>query len=160
MKNQKVFAGIILLGFGFYFYLSQNHLELFKEYITWPSLLIIIGIAFLVQGYNGKNYESILPGVIFTGFGLHFHIVNKLSIWPNNMGIFLLIISLGFLLQYQKTRNGLFQGMLFLILSIILLFYDKVIGTLGLLQNRVANFWKYSPIALIIIGLILLIKKK
>ncbi|MGV3465158.1 MAG: LiaI-LiaF-like domain-containing protein, partial [Heyndrickxia sp.] len=61
MKNQKVFAGIILLGFGFYFYLSQNHLELFKEYITWPSLLIIIGIAFLVQGYNGKNYEAILP---------------------------------------------------------------------------------------------------
>ncbi|MGV3464390.1 MAG: hypothetical protein ACO1OT_03745, partial [Heyndrickxia sp.] len=144
----------------FYFYLSQNHLELFKEYITWPSLLIIIGIAFLVQGYNGKNYEAILPGVIFTGFGIHFHIVHKLSTWPDNMGIFLLIISLGFLLQYQKTRNGLFQGMLFLILSIILLFYDKVIGTLGLLQNRVANFWKYSPIALIIIGLILLFKKK
>lgn len=160
MKNQKIFAGIILLGFGFYFYLSQNNLELFKDYITWPSLFIIVGIAFLVQGYSGKNYEAILPGVIFAGFGLHFHVVHKLSIWPNNMGIFLLIISLGFLLQYQKTRNGLFQGMLFLILSIILLFYDKVIGTLGLLENRVNTVWKYSPVALIIIGLIFLFKKK
>lgn len=160
MKNQKVFAGIILISFGLYFYLSQNHIELFKEYITWPTLFIIVGIAFLVQGYSGKNYEAILPGVIFAGFGFHFHVVHKLAIWPDNMGIFILIISLGFLLQYQKTRNGLFQGLLFLILSIILLFYDKVVSTLGLLENRANIIWKYSPVALIIIGVILLFRKR
>ena len=160
MKNQKVFAGIILIGFGLYFYLSQNHVELFKEYIKWPTLFIIVGIAFLVQGYSGKNYEAILPGVILTGFGFHFHVVHKLAIWPNNIGIFLLIISLGFLLQYQKTRNGLFQGMLFLVLSIILLFYDKVASSLGLLKNHITSLWQYSPVILIIIGIILLFRKK
>ncbi|MBS4173730.1 DUF5668 domain-containing protein [Bacillus sp. FJAT-49736] len=160
MKNQKFFDGIILIGFGLYYYFSQNHIQIFKEYITWPTLFMIVGIAFLVQGYNGKNNEAILPGVIFTGFGFHFHVVHKLAIWPNNIGVLLLIISLGFLLQYQRTRNGLFQGLLFLALSIILLFYDKLVSTLGLLENRVESIWKYSPIALVIIGIILLFRKK
>jgi hypothetical protein len=160
MKNQKIFPGIILIGFGLYFYLKQNHIEIFKEYSTWPSLFIIVGIAFLAQGYGGKDYEAILPGVILAGFGLHFHVVHKLAVWPDNMGIFILIISLGFLLRYQKTRNGLFQGMLFLVLSIILLFYDKVFSWLGLLENRVSSLWNFWPVALIVIGVLLLFFKK
>lgn len=81
MKNQKIFPGLILLGFGLYFYLEHSQIDILKEYLTLPTLLIIVGIAFLGQGYGGKDYEAILPGVILTGFGIHFHIVNRLSIW-------------------------------------------------------------------------------
>ena len=61
------------------------------------------------------------------GFGLHFHLVGKVSFWPsNNIGMLILIISLGFFLRFQKTNSGLFQAFLFLILAVLLLFYDKI----------------------------------
>ncbi|MGE6259585.1 LiaI-LiaF-like domain-containing protein [Heyndrickxia sporothermodurans] len=161
MKNQKIFSGIILLGFGLYFFLEHNHyVKMLEDYLTWPSLLIIVGIAFLGQGYGGKEYEAILPGVILVGFGLHFHIAGKLAIWPNHIGVFILIIALGFLLRYQRTRNGLFYGILFLIVSILLLFYDEVFKWLGLLENQAGSILNFWPLCLIAIGLYLLIFKR
>ncbi|MGW8901901.1 LiaI-LiaF-like domain-containing protein [Heyndrickxia sporothermodurans] len=161
MKNQKIFPGIILLGFGLYFFLTQNnHVTMLKEYLTWPTLLIIVGIAFLGQGYGGKDAESILPGVILVGFGLHFHIAGKLAIWPDHIGVFILIISLGFLLRYQKTGNGLFHGILFLFISIVLLFDDEVLKWMGLLENKAASIINFWPFLLIAIGLYLLFIKR
>ncbi|MGE8206065.1 LiaI-LiaF-like domain-containing protein [Heyndrickxia sp. NPDC080065] len=160
MKSQKIFPGIILLGFGLYFFLQQNHIEMFKDYYTWPTLLILVGIGFLGQGYGGKDYEAILPGVILVGFGLHFHIAGKLSIWPDHIGVFILIISLGFLLRFQKTRNGLFHGILFLIISIILLFYNEVFKWMGLLDTKFASILNFWPFLLIAIGLYLLFFKR
>ncbi|TYS19656.1 hypothetical protein FZC78_01100 [Rossellomorea vietnamensis] len=160
MKGQRLFPGMILIGFGIYFYLQQSNISIFREFYTWPTLLIIVGIAFLAQGYKGKDYEAILPGTILTGFGLHFHISSHIAIWPDHIGVFILIISLGCLLRYQKTGNGLFQGVLFLILAIILLFYDKVLLWLGILQggvNIIRDFW---PLIIVIIGIYLLFIKK
>ncbi|WP_433743475.1 LiaI-LiaF-like domain-containing protein [Falsibacillus pallidus] len=159
-KNQKIFPGIILIGFGLYFYLQQADIVIFKEIYTWPTLLIIVGVAFLGQGYWAQEYEAILPGVILVGFGLHFHVVNKLAIWPDHIGTFILIIALGFLLRYQKTGNGLFQGLLFLLLSILLLFYDKVISWFGILENKVDVAWNLWPVLLIIIGIYLIFIKR
>lgn len=161
MKNQRIFPGIILLGFGAFFFLQQNETAFFKGFDTWPTLLIIVGIAFLFQGYIAKDYDAILPGVILTGFGLHFHIIERLSVWPNSIGVFILIIALGFLLRYQKVNTGLFQGLLFLVLAILLLFYDKIIGWLGILEGGIGAIWNYWPILLVAYGVyLLLIKKK
>lgn len=160
MKNQKIFPGIILLGFGLYFFLQQNHIEMFKDYYSWPTLLVLVGVGFLGQGYGGKDYEAIFPGVILVGFGLHFHIVGKLDIWPDHIGVFILIISLGFLLRYQKTKNGLFLGILFLIISIILLYYDEVLKWMGLLENKAVSIINFWPLLLIVIGLYLLFIKR
>ena len=160
MKNQRLIPGVILIGFGIYFYLQQADIELFQEFYTWPTLLIIVGAAFLVQGYSGKDYESILPGVILAGFGVHFHVVNKFELWPDHLGAFILIIALGFLLRYQKTGNGLFHGVLFLILAGLLLFYDRITSGLGLLENGVEQIWKFWPAVLVIIGVYLIFFKK
>lgn len=160
MKNQRIFPGIILLGFGAFFFLQQNQVALFKEFDTWPTLLIIVGVAYLFQGYMAKDYEAILPGVILAGFGLHFHIIKHLEIWPNSTGIFILIIALGFLLRYQKVGAGLFQGILFLVLAILLLFYNKILGWLGFLENGVGDFVKFWPALLIGYGIYLLLMKK
>lgn len=160
MKNQRIFPGIILIGFGMFFFWQQAKISLFAEFISWPSLLMIVGIAFLCQGYGGKEYESIFPGVILTGFGFHFHIVNRLSIWPNSLGVFILIIALGFLLRYQKLGTNLFYGLLFLALACLLLFYDKVMSWFGMLETNIANFAQLWPFALILIGVYLLFFKK
>ncbi|MDP4163566.1 MAG: DUF5668 domain-containing protein, partial [Bacillota bacterium] len=147
MKNQQIFPGIILIGFGAYFFLQQSGFSLFQQFYTWPTLLIIVGIAFLGQGYLSKDYEAILPGTILTGFGLHFHVVHRLSFWPDHIGAFIFIIALGFLLRYQKTGKGLFHSILFILLDVLLLFYDKISNYLGLLQNGVSIVWKFWPVA-------------
>lgn len=160
MKKQNIFPGIILIGFGLYFFLQQTEVSILKPFYSWPSLLIIVGIAFLCQGYLAKDYESILPGTILTGFGIHFHVVEHYSLWPNHIGVFILIISLGFLLRYQKLKTGLFHGLLFLIISILLLFYDRFANWFGLLETSMKTVWNFWPVLLIGIGLFLLIFKK
>ncbi len=160
MKNQRIFPGMILIGFGVYFFLQQANITLFQQFYTWPTLLVIVGVSFLAQGYGVKDYEAILPGVILTGFGLHFHIINHFQLWPNHIGTFILIIALGFLLRYLKVRSGLFQGILFLVLALLLLFYEKITAWLGILENTVTIAWKSWPVVLVIIGFYLLFIKK
>ncbi|WP_018660928.1 LiaI-LiaF-like domain-containing protein [Heyndrickxia acidiproducens] len=160
MKSRKIFPAIILIGFGLYFYLQRYEQSGFQEYFTWPTLLIIVGLAFLGQGYWGRESESILPGVILVGFGLHFHVAGKVAIWPDNIGIFILIIALGFLLRYQKTGDGIFYGILFLALSVLLLFSDKAIAWFGLFENHVTSLVNFWPAVLVVIGLYLLLFKR
>ncbi len=160
MKNQQIFPGIILIGFGAYFFLQQAGITLFPQIFTWPTLMIIAGIAFLGQGYIAKDYEAILPGVILTGFGLNFHTANQFAIFQNQNGFFILVIALGLLLRYQKTHTGLLQTVLFLILAILLLFYDKLAGYLGVIQTKAQTGWKFWPAILIAAGFFLLYKRK
>lgn len=161
MKNQKIFPGIILIGIGAYFFMQQSGITVFERFYTWPTLLVIVGLAFLSQGYIAKDYEAILPGVILLGFGVHFHVVDRLAFWPNQIGTFILIIALGFFLRYQKIKSGLFQAFLFLILALLSMFYSKIASHLGLLENSVAVVWKFWPIILIVIGAyFLFIKRK
>jgi hypothetical protein len=161
MKNQRIFPGIILIGFGTYFLLQQTGITIFQQFFTWPTLLIIVGIAFLGQGYSAKEHEAILPGVIMAGFGLHFHLVGKVSFWPiNTIGMLILIISVGFFLRFQKTNSGLFQAFLFFILAFLLLFHEKITAYFDLLQNGMSFVWKFWPALLIVVGIYFLLKKK
>ncbi|WP_077214151.1 LiaI-LiaF-like domain-containing protein [Bacillus dakarensis] len=160
MKNQRIFPGFLLLGFGIYFLLQELQVSLFEGFGTWPTLSIIVGVGFLLQGYLAKDNEAIIPGTILTGFGLHVHFVNILEVWPDHTGIFILIIALGFLLRYQKVRTGFFPGFLFLALALLLLFYDKTFGWISSLQIGIELFWKFWPIIFIGLGAKFLFFKK
>jgi hypothetical protein len=160
MKNQRIFPGIILIGIGAYFFLQQVNISILPQAFTWPTLVLIIGIAFLAQGYVGKDYEAILPGVLLVGIGLYFDVLNHYVFWRNPAGAFVLMIGIGCLLRYQKTHSGLIQAVLFLILSIILLYYDKFSSEIGLLQNGFSIIWKFWPLIIIVIGFFLLSKKQ
>jgi Domain of unknown function (DUF5668) len=161
MKSQHIFPGVILIGFGLYFFMQQNSMTLFSGFYSWPTLLGIVGIAFLLQAYMGKEFESILPGVILFGFGLHFHVVGKLEIWPNDIGVFILIIALGFILRGNKTKKGMFHGILLLIVSILLLFYDRIFKMMGVLENGMDTALKFWPFVLVAIGLyVMFVRKK
>jgi hypothetical protein len=63
-------------------------------------------------------------------------------------------------MRFQKTNNGLFQAFLFLILAVLLLFYDKITAYFDLLQNGMSFIWKFWPALLIVVGIYFLLKKK
>ncbi|WP_062104540.1 LiaI-LiaF-like domain-containing protein [Bacillus niameyensis] len=160
MNKTSYFSGTVALGFGGYFLLQQYQLSPFDNFYTWPTLLVIIGLGFLINGYLGKEYEMILPGVILTGIGFHFHVANRLEVWPNYIGIFLLLIAVGLLLKNIKTGNGLFQGILFLVSSILLLFLDKIQSWSAHYINNLSIIEKGWPYLLIVAGVYLLIAKR
>lgn len=160
MKNQHIFPGVILVGVGFYFLLQQANITISEQLFTWPTLLMIAGVAFLGQGYIGKDYEAILPGVILFGYGLYYHALQTFAFWSNPAGSFVLITAIGCLLRWQKTRTGLFQAFLFFILAMFIIFYDKFTSNLGILQNGLSALWNFWPILLIAFGAFILFKKK
>ncbi|MFJ7974721.1 LiaI-LiaF-like domain-containing protein [Peribacillus sp. NPDC096379] len=161
MKTQRIFPGIILLGFGLYFLLQQYNLVLFEGFFNWPTVLCIIGAAFLGEAYGGKQFQAILPGVILFGTGLHYHLVDHLAFWPNHIGVLQLIVAIGFLMQASKTKSSLTKGILLLIIAIITVYYDQLISKFGLSETALANSASYWPFLVMGIGIyILFIKKK
>ena len=160
MKKSSILPGIILIGFGIYFYLERADIVLFSGFDHWATLMIIIGAGFLIQGYWGKDYDSILPGVILAGLGIHFHIAEILQAWPDHLGAFILILALGFLLRYQKSGTGLSYSIIFFVVAAIHLFYDRILGWLngfGAASAGLSTFW---PLFLVLAGLYFILAKR
>ncbi|AXM90591.1 hypothetical protein CI793_06370 [Anoxybacillus ayderensis] len=156
MKKRGIFSGIILIGFGTYFLLER--FSLFPSFHTWPTLLFMIGIAFLGQAYIGKDYSAILSGVAFTGIGIHFHLASRLSAWPDDISALTFIIALGLLLQYVKTKQALLPTILLFTLSIIFLFSHRLQQVFtSVTFDSLIHIW---PIAFVLLGLYLLFVKK
>lgn len=115
---------------------------------------------FLIQAYKGNKSDSILAGVIFLGFGIHFHVVHTLKLWPNELGIFILIISLGLMLQGSKAKSGMLPGFLLLVVALILLFKEKMFELLGIVQSGIGASFPVWSILLVGLGVALLFIKK
>ncbi|MCJ8007009.1 hypothetical protein ACFFF5_00175 [Lederbergia wuyishanensis] len=160
MKKKSYLSGVILIGFGIYFLFQQYHFSLFEGFYSWSTLLFIVGLGFLANGYLGKAYESILPGVVLTGLGLHFHIANKLDTWPDHSGIFLLLVALGILLTYVKTGTNLFQGIIFLAMATLLLFFDRLLVWANQQGHNLSSISQFWPFLFIILGAYFLFFKK
>lgn len=150
MVKKGMFTGVIFLGFGLYFLLQQYDIQLFKGLYAWPTLILIVGLGFLAQGYLTKDHEAILPGAVITGMGVHFHVVNKLDMWQDHAGVFLLVVAVGILLTYVKTGAGLIMGLLFLVAASLLLFFDRLTNWAvehGHDISLISNFWPFFFIA-------------
>ncbi|WP_147532535.1 LiaI-LiaF-like domain-containing protein [Bacillus marasmi] len=159
MKKQRYFLGILLIGFGGYFLVQNTEVELLKQFVGWPTLMMIVGIAMLWQGYAGGDYALIFPGVILFGFGLHFHVVTHLHIWPDHIGVFILIVALAFILSFQMTGQGLAQGLLFLAIAVALLFQDRLNDWIGTIESNGSLLLQYWPILLVAVGFVFFMKQ-
>lgn len=162
MNKQRIFPGVILVGIGLYLFINGKNILLLQQFYQWPTLLMIAGIAFLIQAYGGKDFELILPGVILFGLGLHFHVVNQLRLdnWPNHVEILILIVATGYLLRYLKVRNGLFPGVLFLLIAVIMLFRNQITSAIPILHTSIDFIWKFWPYIFIVLGCYFLFFKK
>lgn len=160
MKKQNLFPSMVLIGFGLYFFLQQAGVQFGFPVFTWPTVLLIVGIALLIQAYSSKDFEMIVPAILFLGLGVHFHVIQNTNIQLDHIGVIILFISLGYFLVYQKTKKGLFYFWLFLVLALIQLFYDKFIQWIGVIEGKELNFTSLWPIVLVIVGVYLFFFKK
>ncbi|HLQ83513.1 MAG TPA: DUF5668 domain-containing protein [Pseudogracilibacillus sp.] len=160
MKKQNHFVAYLLIGIGTYFLIKQLNLSLFDNFYSWPTVLIIIGVVFLIHSYSTHEYQHIFTGVLLLGLGIHFHGLENYSFWIDHWSIFLLIAGVAFVIRYLQTYSGLIPGLILIGISLILIFsvtLPKAFKWFYGVTEFLDSFW---PIILIGIGLYTLYKKK
>ncbi|WP_188206303.1 LiaI-LiaF-like domain-containing protein [Alkalibacillus aidingensis] len=159
MKQQKTFLAVFLIGIGFYFFIQQFHIPFISRFNTWPSILVIIGAAFLISGYANKQRDNIFPGAVLTGLGVHFHALEHTQNWIDHWGMYTLIIGLAFLIKAHKTNNGIIPGLILLVISFLAISSIAMpswFNWFDMLFDTLEQFW---PALLMLFGFILLFKK-
>lgn len=160
MSKNNSFAAYLLIGVGIYFLLIQFEIPILAKFSSWPTLLMITGIAFLLSAYRTKDYQTIFPGIIVLGLGIHFHGLENYPSWVNHWSVYPFIVGIAFIIRYLKTKSGLFIGLLLTGISSIMLFSITVprwFSWIYSVTDLIENFW---AIGLIIIGIYLLVRKK
>ena len=157
MKNQRVFFGILLIGIGLFFLLDSLQLPFALPVFNWPMILLLIGIALLFHGLLGKESQSLFPGTLLCGLGIHFLALDMFPFWPRSWGMYTLIVGIAFFVQYVKTKKGLLTSLVLLIISIANLFYSSFQFWLSHLLSMLGGFW---PLILIAIGVYFLFSRK
>lgn len=159
-KGKQLFPSVILIGFGLFFLLEGSSFQQSYLIFNWPVMLAIIGTAFLVQAYAGKEHELILPGILFLGLGVHFYVAHLYSVQFDHIGVILLLIALGFFLHQQKAKSGFIYGLIFLILALFRLFYSDAVHWLGKFGEMLSKLESLWPFVLIVAGGYLFIFKR
>ena len=160
MKKKHAFAGFLLIGIGLYFLLRQLEIPIITDFYSWPTLLIIIGLAFLIHSYTSKEYQNLFSGTIILGLGIHFHGVNHYSFWIDGWGVYLLIVGIAFIVRFLKTKKGLVPGLVLVGLSLIMIFAVNLPPYLNWIYQVLDIAEQYWPVVLIVIGVYLLKRKK
>lgn len=160
MRKNRLFIGILLIGFGLFYFISKWQIPSLQFLNYWTTPLFITGIALLLQAFKGKEQQYIFPGIIVLGFGIHFYASSHIEAWPDHWSVLTLIISIGMLFQSKKGKGDLLPGILLFIMSLFFLFNEKLTTMLSSLSFQVSYFQKYWPILIAVIGLYLLFKKK
>lgn len=150
MKRPALLPGLILLGLGTYFLLKQLHILELGHILSWPSILIIIGLSFIICSFSGWDRMLILPGGILLSLGVHFLGLHAWAGWPTHWSIYPGAVGIGFLLTYIRTQEPTFLIPAGVLLAMPTIFY--VFGGLHMLQQ----WW---PVVLILVGAYLLFKR-
>ena len=160
MKKQHALSAYVLIGLGIYFLIQQLNLTFFQQFYSWPTFLMIIGIAFLIYSYSAREYQHIFTGVLLLALGIHFHGLENYSFWFDHWSAYALIVGIAFFIRFIKTRSGLIPAAILIGISLLLIFsvtlpawFNWIYGVADFLET----FW---PVALIAIGLYLLKFKK
>ncbi len=150
----------ILIGIGVYFLLQELRLPIITDFYSWPTLLILLGLAFLFYAYSSKEYKQIFPGFILLGLGIHFHGLNHYSFWIDHWAMYPLIVGIAFLLRNTKIKGGLLPGLILVGISLFAIFANQKPGWFQW-GNRII-YWieQFWPALLIGLGIYLLVKRK
>ncbi|MFB4471927.1 LiaI-LiaF-like domain-containing protein [Oceanobacillus caeni] len=160
MKKRNSLLAYILIVIGVFFLLKQLEIPLITNFYSWQTILIITGILFLFYSYIQKNNQFLFSGTIILGLGIHFYGLEHYHFWSNHWGMYTLIIGIAFIVRATKTKKGYILGILFIGVSIFMIFSSKVPAYFNWVNDVTPFVTNYWPIILIIIGIYLLKKKK
>ncbi|MCP8617029.1 LiaI-LiaF-like domain-containing protein [Salirhabdus salicampi] len=160
MKQSNGFTGLFLIGLGIYFILRHNFVPILENFYSWPTIIMLVGIAFLLNGYIYKKFDDLLPGIVIFGLGVHFHMLIYSSTWKDLWAMYLLIVGLGFLVRYQKSRKGFWPGISMLVLAILGLISAYRPDWVHLPQLIAVDNHFVIPIIVIIVGIYILFMNK
>ncbi|MDQ0256483.1 uncharacterized membrane protein HdeD (DUF308 family) [Evansella vedderi] len=160
MKKNSVLPGIILILVGLYFLLQQYSISIpFTDTIlTWPMILIAIGVVQAYQGFSNRDDNKMFSGMVLLGLGVFFHGAHTANLWGYHWGYFTLIVSIAFFMKhFVNKREGIVPGMILLLLTGFALYSHQLVSWLQKLFSGFERFW---PILLIGIGIYLLFFRK
>ncbi|MFC5712680.1 LiaI-LiaF-like domain-containing protein [Thalassorhabdus alkalitolerans] len=151
MSKKGTFPGVLLIGTALLFILDEFQLPFSNQLMQWPTVLLIIGLAFLCQGLV-SNDNNIFPGSVLILLALHFHALSFIDAWPDYWGMYPLLIGVAFVFTYMKTRKeGLAAGTVFILLGAGAFFADELFRLAGTeLAGAFQTFW---PFLLLILGM-------
>jgi hypothetical protein len=151
LKRPALLPGLILLGLGVYFLLKQLNIVEQGHILSWPLILIIIGLSFMICSFSGWDRMLILPGGILLALGVHFLGLHAWSFWPTHWSLFPGAVGIGFVLVYIRTKEVSFLIPAGVLLALPTVFY--VFDGLHMLQE----WW---PVVLILVGVFLLFRRR
>lgn len=159
VKKTNSLLAYLLIGIGIYFILRELKIPILTNFYSWQTLLIIIGLALLIHSYTSKSYHNLFAGTFVLGLGIHLHGIQHYTFWIDHWGIIILIIGIAFIVRATKTKKGVFPGLLFIIIAVLLIFSINLPVYFDWVYTVIDLFERFWPIVLIIIGLYLLKKK-
>ncbi len=101
MKKGNITIGIILILAGALLFVMQLYPDL-SDWITWPMIIIGVGLLFLIAGVVGGNGDLAIPGFINIGVGgilLYQNVTNDWGSWSYMWILILAFIGLGIILS-------------------------------------------------------------
>lgn len=159
MKKNGLVA-YLLIGIGIFFLLRELRLPIFTDFYSWPTLLILVGAAFLIHAFSSKEFKNVFPGTLLLGLGIHFHALSHYDFWIDHWGMYTLIIAIAFLARALKTKKGFILGLILLVISIFAIFANNQPGWFSWIHQLMTWIERFWPVVLIGIGVYLLLKKK
>ncbi|SDQ45800.1 hypothetical protein SAMN05216232_1674 [Virgibacillus subterraneus] len=160
MKRQNSFVAYILIGIGVYFLLRELRIPIITDFYSWPTFLIIIGLALLIHSYTSKDYQHLFSGTIVLGLGIHFHGIEHYAFWIDHWAVYPMIVGIAFIIRSLRTKKGFLTGLIFTGTSILFMFSVKLPPTFNWIYDVTAFLEKFWPVILIGIGIYWLKKKK
>lgn len=159
MKKQHTLFAYLLIGIGLFFLLRELKLPILTDFYSWQTLLIIVGLAFLIHSYTTKNYDNLFAGTLILGIGIHLHGTEHYSFWIDHWAVYVLIVGLSFMVRAAKTKKGFVTGVLFIAIAVLLIFSINLPAYFDWIYRIVDFLERFWPIVLIIMGVYFLKKK-
>ena len=159
MGKHRLFYGILLSGLGLILLIEKWDVTETAWWYDWPTILIIVGAAFVIESMRAHLPLYFLPGLLMVFFGIQFHLANFLPNWPDHTAMYIALIGLAILTDSVKTKNSSLVISLFLILVSLFYFFEQEIYELTV-STFISPALRFLPILLIGIGLYYLLVKK
>lgn len=159
MRRQHTFIAFLLIGLGIFYLLKQLDLPVLHDFYGWPTILMIIGLAFLMNSFINKDYQNIFTGTFLLGLGIHFHGLHHYAFWLEHWSVFVLLVGISLLTRSIWTKNGFISAVTITLFALFMLFNDQVAKKYEWTADLMDWIQKFWPIIFIILGIYLLRRK-